>query len=99
MERYSRAMLKVEARKKGYSIHEYPNGKIKIYDPTDSSGGYLDVIIDKNGNITFKAVGFSGKNCMKFSSLEDAFGTVSRRKTEDYYHEDMKEETRVQRRW
>ena len=95
MKSYSIEKLKIEARRKGYSIHDYGNGRLKVYDPTDPSGGYLEAQVDEDGNITFKAKGFSGKSCMSFSSFEDAFGIVSRRKTEDYYQSDTRTEVAV----
>ena len=94
---YAIEKLKIEVRKKGYSIHELSNGRLKVYDPTDSSGAYLEVEISEDGDITFKAKGFSGQSCMSFSSLEDALGETARRKTEDYYQGDNRIEVEYRR--
>ena len=52
----------------------------------------MSIEISDDGSITFKAKGFSGKSCMTFSSLEEAMGEASIKKTEDYYQNDVRVE-------
>lgn len=92
MRHYAKEKLKIEVRKKGYMLQELRNGRLKVYDPTDASGAYLEVEISDDGSITFKAKGFSGKSCMTFSSLEEAMGETTTKKTEDYYQNDVRVE-------
>lgn len=87
---YAMEKIKIEARRRNYSIHVFPNGKIKIYDPTDSSGAYIEATIEENGNVTFKAKGFQGSNCMKFANLEASLGEVSKRRMTDEYYQGEK---------
>lgn len=92
MKSYAKEKLKIETRNKGYKIRELSNGHLKVYDPTDSSGAFLEAVIADDGSITFKAKGFSGKSCMTFASLEEALGDTSTKKTEDYYQNDIRVE-------
>ncbi len=85
MRSYTIEKLKIEARKKGYSVHKAGENKFKIYDPTEASNGYLEATLDENGNFTFKAKGFSGKSCMKFTAFEKSFGEARTRETDDFY--------------
>lgn len=85
MKRYAIEKLRIESRKHGYDFIENKSGQIKIYDPTDSSGGYLECNFDRDGNLSIKAQGFEGTSCMRFQNLEEALGNVSREFTGEYY--------------
>ena len=88
MRSYSIEKLKLETRKKGYNIQPSGANKFKIFNPTDSSGGYLEATLDQEGNFSFKAQGFSGSSCMQFDSLEKSLGATATRKTNDFYLEE-----------
>lgn len=77
--------LKIETFKKGYSFYKISDNRYKIVDPLDETSGYLEAVLDSEGNFTFKANGFSGSKCMKFSSLEESMGDTSRTPTADFY--------------
>ncbi len=85
MRQYSIEKVKIEAKKQGFDVIVGKSNKIKIYDPTDSSGGYLECSLSETGNLSIKAQGFVGSSCMKFQNLEEALGSVSREYTEEYY--------------
>lgn len=94
LEKYSREKIKLEAKRKGFKVTEVDN-RLKIYDSSDSSGSYLEATFDKEGNVTFKAKGFNGANCMKFKSLEDSLGKSSRRFTPEYYNRTCENSVKV----
>ncbi|MBQ9279620.1 MAG: DUF2997 domain-containing protein [Clostridia bacterium] len=97
MRQYAMEKVKMEARKKRYSVHDYGNGKLKIYDPLDRTGAFLEATIDETGNISFKAKGFVGKKCMSFSSLEDAIGVTERKYTDEYHQSERRAEVELLR--
>lgn len=97
MRQYTIEKLKIEARKKRLSIHDFGDGRLKLYDATDSSGAYVEATIASNGNISFKAKGFVGGRCMSFAKLEDAFGVASRKTTEEYHMKERDSEVVIQK--
>ena len=97
LKRYALEKVKIEARKKRYSVHDFGNGKLKIYDPLDNTGAFLEAVIDESGNISFKAKGFVGKKCMSFSSLEDALGVTERKLANEYHQSERKTEVELLR--
>lgn len=92
---YTIEKLKIEARKKHLGLHDFHNGKFKIYDTTDTTGAFVEATVDESGNIFFKAKGFAGKSCMSYSSLEDAFGETQRKMTEDFHRTEKRVEVEV----
>lgn len=99
MKAYAVEKLKIEAMKKGYSVYRVEENKFRIEDPTDSSPGYLEASLGADGNVTFKANGYAGSSCMKFSSFEEAFGTVKRELTSEYYQEEYETEKLREMEW
>lgn len=96
---YAMEKLKIEVLKKGFCMRPVEENKFRIEDPTDSSPGYLEANFDDDGNVTFKANGYAGSSCMKFSSLEEAFGTVKRELTAEYYQEEYETEKLREMEW
>lgn len=96
---YAIEKIKEEAISKGFGIIGKSKNCVKIYDPSDSSSGYLEAKINNEGDIEFNAREFNGKNCMKFKSFEETFGTAYMKKTEDYYLCDTVKEVQMQKEW
>lgn len=95
LRQYEIEKMRIEAKKMDCKVVGSSDSKLKIVDPKDPSGGKLEVTIEDNGQITFKAKGFKGKSCMKFKKIEEAFGAVTKTKlTSEFYEEETQQRER-----
>ena len=89
---YSVAAVEEFASQNSYGVNHVSENKLQLYDPSDSSGAYLEITISRDGNVKTEAVGFSGQSCDKFEGLEKALGKMEQKEYTHAYYEQVPED-------
>lgn len=95
MSNYAIEMLKKMAKKMHLSMSKQEGGSYKVRDPKDSSGGFMMVSVDENGEVKFVPKGLKGKKCAKYFELEEALGKVASREFTKEYLQESKTKSKI----
>lgn len=95
MSNYAIEMLKKMAKKMHLSMSKQEGGSYKVRDSKDSSGGFMMVSVDENGEVKFVPKGLKGKKCAKYFELEEALGKVASREFTKEYLQESKTKSKI----